>query len=266
MPTPPLYHYTTQAGLLGMAQNKTMWLTNLRYMNDAEEFNYGLNFIRKYIKENYHESLGRRLNNPELNYAEIPAAFSFSLTEQKDLLSQWRGYCPEGGYSVSFDSERLQTFVGSNKLQLARCLYEEDEIAQLIEERIVCMSPEQYLKELKPGSSPSKGMSRMPHELLDRAFRIIPFIKHPSFREEKEWRILNMEHYERRLHELPDVKIRGGNNRFIPYLEYKINDLGGNLIDGAILSPGEPDILAIGSTKLLLQTQKVNSSSIPYRA
>jgi len=41
--TPPrvLYHYTTQAKLLGILKSNCMWATAAQYLNDASEYEYG---------------------------------------------------------------------------------------------------------------------------------------------------------------------------------------------------------------------------------
>src|SRR5262245_10539375 len=37
-----LYHYTSQKGLLGILDSQALWATNLRYMNDSQEFQHAL--------------------------------------------------------------------------------------------------------------------------------------------------------------------------------------------------------------------------------
>jgi len=37
-PDRPLYHYTTQEGLLGIVKKREMWATHHQYLNDTQEF------------------------------------------------------------------------------------------------------------------------------------------------------------------------------------------------------------------------------------
>lgn len=37
-PPPILHHYTTQEGLLGIVESKSIWATNIYYLNDAAEY------------------------------------------------------------------------------------------------------------------------------------------------------------------------------------------------------------------------------------
>ena len=138
-----LYHYTDGGGLLGILDNCTLWATHAAYLNDAEETVYGLENVVRELKR-----LGREFSiPPELNDNEIwpPVAqnavirwltlkviialvqtlakdrvsflqgyagpFVTCLSEQRDQLSQWRGYSGEGGYAIRFDAEALRASV-----------------------------------------------------------------------------------------------------------------------------------------------------------
>ena len=41
-----LYHYTSQDGLLGIIESRSLWATNISYMNDATEFGLSVRLIR----------------------------------------------------------------------------------------------------------------------------------------------------------------------------------------------------------------------------
>lgn len=260
---PKLYHYTDKFGFIGMAENKTLWLTNVRYMNDPGEFIYGLDLVRNYIRDNYHESLGRFLNDAELRYEEIPSTFSFSLSENKDLLSQWRGYCHNGGVSISFDKQCLQTLIKENNLLIQRCLYDKTEIEEFIANKIVGMSPKDYQEKIIDNVFCNKQGERMPYNLVGSVFHNISFIKHEAYREEREWRIVYMDHYERPLSSLGEkVEYRNGPYGNIPYLELPLKD---NFIAEAIFSPGNKDSELIEKANFLIRSDNVSLSTIPYR-
>ena len=40
-----IYHYTTQAGLLGIIGNGEIWASDLRYLNDSAEYHHALKLI-----------------------------------------------------------------------------------------------------------------------------------------------------------------------------------------------------------------------------
>src|SRR5215470_941549 len=48
---PLLFHYTTQAGLVGIVKSNLLWATNALYLNDSSELRYGLSVARKCLDE-----------------------------------------------------------------------------------------------------------------------------------------------------------------------------------------------------------------------
>ena len=48
-----LYHYTSLEGLLGIIESKSIWATNVLYLNDASELNYSINLNVQFTYLNY---------------------------------------------------------------------------------------------------------------------------------------------------------------------------------------------------------------------
>ena len=46
VPPEILYHYTSQAGLIGMLHTKTIWASKIHYLNDSKEFALALKLAR----------------------------------------------------------------------------------------------------------------------------------------------------------------------------------------------------------------------------
>ena len=40
VPTTPLYHYTNPVGAHGIIEEKSLWATNIHYLNDSKEFGH----------------------------------------------------------------------------------------------------------------------------------------------------------------------------------------------------------------------------------
>ena len=49
-PPDVLYHYTTQAGLLGIISQKEIWATHTQYLNDRREYLHAIELVRQEIK------------------------------------------------------------------------------------------------------------------------------------------------------------------------------------------------------------------------
>jgi hypothetical protein len=142
--SPPeiLYHYTSQAGLLGIIESKCIWATEIRYLNDASEFQYFLDLVREVRAEFIDEA-----NEPLIGYSpeqniisdgistlmSITTLFNtqvkfpyfvVSFTAQGDLLSQWRAYARDDiGFSIGFSHAKLEQLANRNKFWLVRCTY-----------------------------------------------------------------------------------------------------------------------------------------------
>lgn len=137
-----LYHYTTAIGLDGILKSQQLWATHISYLNDYEEhtgfFDRRLPLL---LKEPVQSALteigntisGRKIINEEGGAEKVIAnlirdlsasirtsSLSFNQpyvtsfcrelpgkASENGLLSQWRGYGPDGGYAIAFDTQRL---------------------------------------------------------------------------------------------------------------------------------------------------------------
>jgi|GEM_PF-3463341 len=119
-----IYHYTSSQGLLGIINdgiNGKMHCSHPLFLNDSKEYFLLLELTKKYLdnfisqeKEPYvsntlkqcidmsHSVMTKYLLSDD---ALIPFFSSFS--KEGDLLSQWRGYCPDGGYSLGFEQSLI---------------------------------------------------------------------------------------------------------------------------------------------------------------
>ena len=171
-PQAVLYHYTTAPGLLGILKSRQIWATHARLLNDATELEYAFGFIRQvlatYPENSVFARASQRLAAPK------PAFFLTCFCEDDDLLSQWRAYTGKAtGYSLGFDTEHLPTD------HLVQVLYEpalqEAEVRSAIEEWLRASDyPEDF-----------RGLA-----LEAALLRLSARLKHPSFEEEREWRLV----------------------------------------------------------------------------
>jgi hypothetical protein len=133
-PSPPplrtLYHYTTQAGLVGILNSKTIWASEIRYLNDATEFRTALDAVSAELRARLNDldsseanARGERLFR-EFTALEESSVFVLSLTEDGDDLSQWRAYGGmHSGFALGFDIDKLEILAHEHSFSLERCLY-----------------------------------------------------------------------------------------------------------------------------------------------
>ena len=128
--TSTLFHYTTAAGLLGILRSSTLWATDLRFLNDAQESIYAQELVADAVQG---------MKNPVLDPGHVahgmgqPAVERFAryqgfvldalnsaeygvyvacFCESGDLLSQWRGYGSDHGYAIELNTDALKTALG----------------------------------------------------------------------------------------------------------------------------------------------------------
>ncbi|SHP16118.1 Uncharacterised protein [Mycobacteroides abscessus subsp. bolletii] len=69
-PIPDLYHYTSAEGLYGILNNQQLWLTHAGYLNDTEEFIYGLRVIMEEMRD-YRAEINSRISSGESGLNEL---------------------------------------------------------------------------------------------------------------------------------------------------------------------------------------------------
>ena len=138
-----LMHYTTAGGLTGIISSGCLWATHAAFLNDAQEMTHFFDArleslvqdehqkylfkiakttrIAKKIKENggieklakiEAKKLVKTLRQATLSMNH-PYIFSMSATHDdrvahNGLLSQWRGYGVDGGYSLVFNTQKFE--------------------------------------------------------------------------------------------------------------------------------------------------------------
>jgi hypothetical protein len=169
-----VYHYTTQKGLKGIIENKSLQFTNMFFLNDASEFKYTIDLAKEVLKKKLdyaigsligsHYNLKEQLNDigSSIKHVDIlkkkeiidyldykldffheydeAAYFVFSFSEDPDLLSQWRGYCSNGaGCCIGFDSEKLDewsTTLSRSRINFLQCEYNKNSQSDKISKSI----------------------------------------------------------------------------------------------------------------------------------
>jgi hypothetical protein len=211
-PPPTLFHYTTPAGLLGIVRGREIWASHTQYLNDQREFTHAVAIIEDEIAAMKHEAqyTDRRDMLDEmvsvLKDCETMNVCVCSFSERGDLLSQWRAYGGGSGFSVGFRGDFLRTITDGKEFWLAKCIYDEPDQRRVMRALLDDVIRENEQRDPDHRKIPGGNLAAYLN-------RYAPMLKHKSFEEEQEWRIIS-----RPLACLfEEFDFRAGTSMLIPY-------------------------------------------------
>jgi hypothetical protein len=259
-----IFHYTSQQGLLGIIKEKALWLSSIRHLSDAAEFGYSVELVRDRLMRKlraergpWNHYYGAILERLDLVKEVAPFVGSFS--EHGDLLSQWRAYTPNGiGFSIGFKYQYLIDLAEKQQCRLVKCVYQKAEHDVIVEELITLGG------RLVNGGEYEDAVTAF----FLGFYNVAPAMKHPSFSEELEWRLVK----EVALPNDVARKFREGKSMLIPYKEFKLAKEDGVISFSRVFVGPTPHMdLSIASLQNLLMISevdgwKITASSIPYRS
>jgi hypothetical protein len=118
-PTPPLiYHYTKPAGLEGILNSGTIWLSDVFALNDPSELSHGFSQLNAVLKTKVSDALPEtkvfaQFFDAFLTQGGIQASahyFTCSFSTNGDELGQWRAYSDNAhGYALGFETKGFET-------------------------------------------------------------------------------------------------------------------------------------------------------------
>ncbi|TAN65498.1 MAG: DUF2971 domain-containing protein [Methylobacter sp.] len=105
-----IFHYTDLLGLIGILSNRGFWLSDARYLNDAEELHNGANLtvelIQRLLVKKCYASFKEVLEGTleKLNKTSFDHHYICSFSMVADTLEHWRAYAMNGsGICIGFD-------------------------------------------------------------------------------------------------------------------------------------------------------------------
>ncbi len=198
-PDKPLYHYTTQKGLLGIIKDRQIWATHTQYLNDRREFLHAVYLVREEIERLLAEVPHHSAREDALSRMEATLSLPIhgvnvcvcSFSEERDSLSQWRAYGGSSGFAVGFSSKVLRAATEKQRWFIAPCIYD-----LATQHNLVRALVEEVLEEILSGppledEEEDSVLRTVGGNLLPYLNRYAPILKDESFKEEREWRIIS---------------------------------------------------------------------------
>jgi hypothetical protein len=192
-----------------------------------------------------------------------------------NLLSQWRGYSRLGkGVSLGFAPDYILQCAKEQSFQIGKCIYnctiQESLISQVID-AVETLAEAQAPDFENRADDSDLSYHSIFHLIESDLLRIAALLKHPSFREEEEWRIVSpvITDYVQ-----AEVLVREGTSMLVPYIEFNLIALGNSPIalEHLFLGPTPNITISMNSLTMFLSKNKIRPDQgisycqIPFRA
>lgn len=287
-----LVHYTSASTALSILKNKEIWMRNTRCMNDFSEIRYGIDLFQKFRddrekyenvkgafgkhKDVFEEAMDKILKDYQLTWANTTYICCFSEHEndedQYGRLSMWRGYGTDSGVALVMKPD---SFINENPFYQiytspVEYLDKSEFDARLLQFSQIIQKEKDFLESLSENV--------VFYWIIEMIKFAVTSIKHPGFKEEKEWRVIADFNTCKGLKQ--DTLVVNGIPQLVmklPLTKEKVNSKRGFSIfanlDHLIIGPtpypaviGEALAIELGKCGVDAPWSKIKFSDIPYRA
>ena len=278
-----IYHYTKPEKLLNILKSASIRFSNALYLNDKDEIAYSYKLIVKLIDEtpnletdvfekikNHFISKYKHIIDGEIDSKIELEYFTTSFSSENDNLTLWNNYSKGKsytGYNIGFNKDLLITDMIEKEFHpiYGSVIYDTKKQAKILTSIF-----KKWNTQIKNLSKTRKNyevhLFDLIFELIDILSIVSLFFKNPQFNNEKEYRIVIVNHSQ--LGHLPEpTKIIEKNGLFVPYVEYKFPkralksiNIGPTMNENIFYTSTNRMLLNFGYDKV-----EVNWSKIPLR-
>lgn len=220
--TPPefLYHYASNAAMIGIADVGAVFATHIHFLNDTSELRYGrallfdeMDTIIGGLTSDDERDFVQHIRNYVAFYSELSPAFLTSFCDDLSL-AMFRMYCrPDEGFALGVNGPELRGLAKGKLGELSPCTYSE------AEQRAICRELIEGFLDLYRTQKPQGQVKHFnlqfaghPANLILRS--VLPLFKHESFKAEREWRVI--------LTQTSQMKFRQGIRGITPYVLFPL--------------------------------------------
>lgn len=285
-PAPPrIYHYTNDMGLRGILESGNLWVTDIFNLNDPSELSHGFSHAVKTLNDMaaggppetklFGEQF--RIFATEGGIRASAHYFVCSFSADGDDLGQWRAYADNGrGYALGFDGPVLEN--GFTRLanepipnnSTFPVTYNDTRLTALHREIIEAAFPLISLPRGKGLSTEAiKAYMRELSILVSmHALRAALFFKHEAYRNEQEFRFLQVHRADI---PPPEVKFRNRPHSLVRYRKFDWRRAAPRSLTRVVIGPAADQERATQFVRDCLATfhphaVEITRSEIPYRA
>jgi hypothetical protein len=273
-PPPRLYHYTDLQAAAAILASKSLRLTKVEYLNDLSELEHGIGVFQEVADE---LTTGRARGHAHADFlrgfaralgaSPRPNVCIASFCDEGDLLSQWRSYGGAGkGIALGFSGAVLARF-SEGGFETWRCIYDPSVQRRVMHELIAHLL--KRLDELRAHDEAGRAREALRRELSAVFLMVAPVMKHESFAEEREWRLISRPLAPTH----PAYQVSISNLRVTEYFQLRFGatqDEAYDFLEELVVGPARDAVLILDAFKVLLDKHRIScgvcrASRIPYR-
>ena len=274
VPNGPLYHYTDQAGLLGIIENREIWATHTQYLNDLREFLHAMDLVRQELQRLTTSEHSAPAKHALVDMMESVSGLESinvciaSFSANRDSLSMFRAYGSGGGFAIGIPVEHFQglaprpdSTLDAQKFVLGRCIYDPDHQRQIVGALVA-----ESLREIVTGYGQAAEFRG--GYLAAELNQVAPLLKDRAFEEEQEWRLISRP----RASTNKQFGFRRGRSTIIPYCRLPLQSEDAPFrLSEVVIGPTPNETLAVSAVENFLTSKRnlhvpVHMSQIPFRS
>ncbi len=261
-PIRPVFHYTSPHAFAQIIRERKIWLTNAAYLNDPNELRYGSELIGRVLNERL-ESYSTLADLMERRFLERLAErvgrhvsfkpwYTVSFSMVANRLSQWRAYCPDGGFALGLDGKAFADAFSDHFAVVGPVCYDESDQRERVSKLVDQLCDDRQSLREKYSAVPDEVFEEQClADSVNTLVEEILFIKVPAFAEEEEWRL--------GLHAAvaeETIRFRSRNELLVPYVELELPAKDDRLpLDSVWIGPlGDQQLLKHASVLVLSST------------
>ena len=253
-----LYHYCSNNAFHSIIENRRIWLSSLSLSNDSMEGKLVAEILARIAKaDGLDQAATLRLQESVSGLEKIIEGLGYCLSEDGDLLSQWRGYAADAtGVSIGFTKDYLEQFAEASRssekagFTLQRVEYDPEiqknlikptyvEIKKLINEGAFKFPGKRSLLDTRSDDEVKIDDKKITDAFSQLSFTLLALfaklflLKTSAFREEREWRLIS--YFVKSGDD--NCSFRALNDRIVPFREFELLESESGSIVEVILGP-----------------------------
>jgi len=253
-----LYHYCSSNAFQSIIENRRIWLSSLSLSNDSMEGKLVAEILARIAKaDGLDQAAMHRLQESVSGLEQVIDGLGFCLSEDGDLLSQWRGYAADAtGVSIGFSKDYLARFAEASRapeksgFTLQRVEYDLEiqeslikptyiEIKKLINEGAFKLPVRTILSDGRSNDEVKRDNEKIKSAFSQLTLTVLTLfaklflLKSSAFREEHEWRLIS--YFVKTGDDM--CSFRALNDRIVPFREFELLESESGSIVEVILGP-----------------------------